>query len=131
MLQLQRSLRVLITFLLCSFALFRVAVSDAEVLSPKQYHKKAMSLAKSGALLESLQYFRAASRAMPKHVEYLNNLGVTEMRLGEVEKAMFRFKQILGMDGEYAKAIKNMEEVRNVHWLFTNNSVLPFKLGPY
>ena len=81
--------------------------------SPKSLHSSAISLAKSGRLQESLQYFRAAVRADPANYEYLNNLGVTEMRVGSFRKAAYRFFLALQLsDGHYETAWDNLRDLR-------------------
>ncbi|GMH96154.1 hypothetical protein TL16_g13278, partial [Triparma laevis f. inornata] len=70
-------------------------------------------LAKKGQIESSLQYFRAAVRADPTNYEYMNNLGVTEMRTQSFRKASYRFFNSLKLSsGEYAKAWKNLEELQ-------------------
>ena len=80
---------------------------------PKKLHKEALKLAKSGAIESSLQYFRAAVRADPSNYEYMNNLGVTEMRMQSFRKASYRFFNSLKLsNGEYARAWDNIEELK-------------------
>ena len=71
----------------------------SKLQTPKQtaklLHKQALGYAKGGDLTESLKFFRAAVRGNSKNLEYLNNLGVTEMRLGLFLKAKLRFLCIL------------------------------------
>ena len=92
---------------------FEDAASTSEK-SPSEYHAQALSLAKGGDTLGALPLFRAACRGAPRNTKFLNDLGVTEMRQGHLEKAKFRFRLAMGIDPtskSAEKAIKNLKEV--------------------
>ncbi len=85
-----------------------VAPEDAKVV-----HSRALSLANDDKIAESLPHFRAAVRADPVNFEYLNNLWVTEMRLGELKKAATRFLESVYLSGErYQVAVDNLEDLK-------------------
>lgn len=64
----------------------------------KDYHAEAMKLASSGRAEDGLYRFRAAVKAQPNNPLYQNDLGVTEMRLGQLELAQQRFLTALELD---------------------------------
>ena len=102
-----------IPLLLSLILLFVHRISGLYDDVPKSLHKTAISKAKAGNLEESLQFFRAASRADPTNYEYMNNLGVTEMRVGSFRKAAYRFFTALQLSrGQYMTAWDNLAELK-------------------
>jgi len=63
--------------------------------SSSEYHSLGLDLAINGDIKQSLDYFRAAVRLEPENAGYLSDLGVSEMRMGEYEKASKRFSKAL------------------------------------
>ena len=101
--------------LLLLLATLTPLTSVAEALeTPKELHKHAIKLAQVEQLAESLPYFRAAVRAAPANVRYISDLGVTEMRLHDFEKAGMRFLEANYLsDGLYTNAVENMQELQS------------------
>jgi Flp pilus assembly protein TadD len=60
-----------------------------------------MDLVHAGNMEEALSLFRAACRFDPSDVLLQNDLGVTEMRLGQLKKAQKRFLKALELDPSY------------------------------
>jgi len=54
-------------------------------------HQQAIAEATKGDYKGALPDFRAAVRLSPNNLGFLNDLGVTEMRVGEYQKAKRRF----------------------------------------
>lgn len=83
----------------------------------KTYQKQAVELVNGpgDGLREALPYFRASTRSNPNNAQYLNNLGVTEMRLGMFEKAKGRFLRVLNdLDPENEIAVENIEDLKKL-----------------
>ena len=67
--------------------------------SAKQFHDEALVIAaQQNRPLTALPLFRAAVRLEPREAFYLNDLGVTELRIGDFKRAQKRFKAALQLD---------------------------------
>lgn len=84
------------------------AVYDSDAIS-LEWHNTAIRLAENDRYVESLAYFRGACRLNPRNALYWNDLGVTEMRLGLLEKAERRFLQSLKEDSSFEVARENLD----------------------
>ena len=69
-------------------------------------------LAKSKNNKDALLFFRSAVRLQPENIRYLNDLGVTEMRTGEHQKAKWRFLNALKVDPDATVTKNNLEEIK-------------------
>ena len=78
-----------------------------------EYHENAIRLVKEAEETkqygECLGYFRAAVRLQPDNPTYLTDLGVTEMRIGELQKAKHRFQKALSIDPERLHSKDNLQ----------------------
>ena len=74
-------------------------------------HREAMTLAERGELARSLPLFRAAVRASPERAQLQSDLGVTEMRLHDFERAHHRFVRAVELDPAFAPAVDNVAEL--------------------
>jgi tetratricopeptide (TPR) repeat protein len=72
----------------------------------------ALKLAQSGKLEESMPLFIKAMEMHDGNSEYINNVGVTEMRLGRLESALSRFEIALKMDPTNDAAEANIKDLR-------------------
>lgn len=61
---------------------------------------------------QAVAYFRAAVRADPTSMHYLNDLGVTEMRYGDYLKSYSRFYKILSQNPNDSDALDNLRDLR-------------------
>ena len=94
-----RLIRIFNWSYLCALVLAFIATILAVEHSPdaerqilaSNYHQEALNRANAGNLDASLPLFRAAIRLAPSNLLYLNDLGVTEMRLGDYHRAQKRF----------------------------------------
>lgn len=75
-------------------------------------HKLGIEAAVAGNYDMSLAYLRAACRSDPKVPIYLNDLGVTEMRMGQYSRAKKRFSKALKIDKNLELAKTNLEELK-------------------
>ena len=66
---------------------------------------------RGGDLATGLAYFRTAVRHWNVSEQYWNDLGVTEMRLGEFFKARRRFIQSLDINPNYKPAQDNLRDI--------------------
>ena len=78
-----------------------------------EFHENAVMLVQQAADTndygECLSYFRAAVRLQPDNPTYLTDLGVTEMRVGELQKAKHRFQKALFINPERKHTRDNLE----------------------
>lgn len=63
---------------------------------------------------EALPHLRLACRLSPENADYVNNLGVAELRLGMVGSAKKRFVRALKLAPAHAGALENMAWVRDL-----------------
>jgi tetratricopeptide (TPR) repeat protein len=75
-------------------------------------HDEGMELAKKKQFKEALPRFRAAVRIHPNSPQLWNDLGVTELRAGELQKAKSRFLKALELVPDYESAIANDKDLR-------------------
>jgi hypothetical protein len=78
----------------------------------KRHNKEAIAHASRRDLQGALRAFRAAHEAQPRSAEYLNNLGVTYMRLKQYHKAESVLRAATALDPDHADAAKNFKELR-------------------
>ena len=76
------------------------------------FHNWAMKLVGENDFREATNYFRAAVRADPSVLMYWNDLGVTEMNIGEYEKAYERFHYIVSVDSNHIDVWDNLQVLR-------------------
>lgn len=86
--------------------------SRARKVKAWQLHKEAMDLAQKDKFEDSLPRFRAAVRLYPDSAHILNDLGVTEMRVKEYQKAKLRFLKAIELDDTYQMAKDNDKDIR-------------------
>ena len=82
-----------------------------------EFHENALKLANLAEetdkkYAESLGYFRAAVRLQPDNPLYLTDLGVTEMRIGELHKAKLRFEKSLSIAPSRKHTIDNLQTLK-------------------
>ena len=83
------------------------AAPDAATLNTQ-----ALELAYADKLSDALVLFQQAVDAAPGAPEYLNNLGVTHMRLDNMAEAKRCFLQALEVDRGHPDALRNLEELQ-------------------
>lgn len=74
-------------------------------------NEEAISLANSGKLKEALVLFKRAVSLNHKSPQYHNNLGVTQLRLGEFNAAEESFLMSLALDEDNIDAINNLKDL--------------------
>ena len=78
----------------------------------KELHSRALAFVNQGNYPAALAHFRAAVRATNQSVAlYLSDLGVTEMRMGNLEKALHRFRKALKVDPSLKIAKDNINDL--------------------
>lgn len=87
------------------------------------YHNLGVDHAEVGNYSKSLAYLRSACRINPKNHLYFNDLGVTEMRAMQFQKAKKRFLKSLQLNNTQNIAAENLKELED----FMNPS--DFKVG--
>lgn len=90
----------------------RYAVSVRELKMPdkarSEYQKGLDGIAHSD-FADSLRHFNKAVEAFPSYYEAFNFIGIAEMKLGELEKAMQAFQRSIDLsEGRYAAALFGM-----------------------
>jgi hypothetical protein len=103
--------REITRFVACCILLVCLVGGTADEVNAAAFHAKAMELVQAGNYPLALANFRAACRHNDKSSLYWNDLGVTEMRMGELQKALKRFKRALSIDPNSAVAKDNIEEL--------------------
>lgn len=76
------------------------------------YHDKGLSYAMEGQYEDAVGLFRAAVRNNGNSTEALNDLGVTEMRIGELHRAKRRFWRCLKLDPNQADCKRNAADLK-------------------
>lgn len=79
--------------------------------SAVQLNKDALALAYKNELRQALPIFKQAARKDPTNAEYLNNIGVTEMRLGKLDEAKRYFELALEHSPNNEDARLNLAEL--------------------
>ena len=96
----------------CQFSFCTKKISQKqqkEYKIAKDHHQIGLNAAQNGDYVDSLAYLRSACRLKPNDTFYLNDLGVTEMRVGELHKAKKRFLQTLDIDPNQKLAQENLK----------------------
>lgn len=75
-------------------------------------HATALQYVNQGDYRNAVAHFRLTCRLSPLDSTYWNDLGVTEMRLGELHKAKRRFLKALELDPESQTAQDNASELK-------------------
>ena len=78
----------------------------------KKLHEQGIQKAMAGNYAEALPGLRAAVRMWPTDTGFLNDLGVTEMRLGQYQKAKWRFLKAMEIQPGFDTAEDNIKEIR-------------------
>jgi tetratricopeptide (TPR) repeat protein len=78
----------------------------------KELHALGIEKAMAGNYNEGLPHMRAAVRMDPTNTGYLNDLGVTEMRVGQHQKAKLRFLKAKEIDPTYTTIDDNIAEIK-------------------
>lgn len=90
-------------------------------------HQQAIAVATKGDYKGALPDFRAAVRLSPNNLGFLNDLGVTEMRVGEYQKAKRRFLKALELDPNFDTAKENIVELKK----FVNEEEFQLGVGDF
>lgn len=85
-------------------------VSDDELAN--RFHDLGINAAMVNDYVVSIPYLRAACRLKPTDQYFWNDLGVTEMRMGEYRKAIKRFQKTLEIQKDYKVALDNLNELK-------------------
>ena len=91
----------------------RLSSYEERRIEAASLHAEAIHLANLGSYTASLSLFRAAVRMDQDHSLYLNDLGVTEMRVGDLQRAKKRFMHALAVDPNNQIAKDNLSELRS------------------
>ena len=83
------------------------AAQAAEVI-----HEEALATANRGNLHEALTMFKKATEVWPKKDVFWSNLGVTEMRLGLLDDALFSYTRGLRLNPKSKLIADNMNALR-------------------
>lgn len=76
------------------------------------YHGSAMERINANDYHGALPYFHLAVRLDPGNAGYWNDLGVTEMRIGELHGSKTRFLRALEVDPSFSVAYENIAELK-------------------
>eukprot|EP00605_Chrysophyceae_sp_TOSAG23-4_P000354 GSChrysophyteH1.ASY1.ANO1.401.1 assembled CDS len=85
---------------------------SARISRAKQLHQQGINKAMEGDYNNALPHMRAAVRMDPENTGYLNDLGVTEMRVGQYQKAKWRFLKSLELDPTFKTGEENIVEIK-------------------
>lgn len=78
----------------------------------EELHAKGIENVKIGNYKQGLAHFRAACRRYNSSALFWNDLGVTEMRLGQFQRAKRRFAKALSIDQDFDTAGKNLKDLQ-------------------
>jgi len=95
-----------LALLLCASA------TSALELDAMSANERGVALASKNKVSQSIQYFEHATNEDPSNAEYINNLGVSHMRLGHLEEAERLFKKALLVDSAFDMATKNLADLQ-------------------
>ena len=104
-------MRRVAAFALAAVALTCVGCVSEAATSARELNEQALDLAIAGNLEAALPLFEAAVAAAPDSPEYHNNVGVTHMRLNNLEDARECFQRALRIDPSHGDALRNMDEL--------------------
>lgn len=113
--------------LVAIFAVVFVAVLAAGTDTAVSINDQAIELATSGKLQASLELFEKAMELEPDNPEYVNNLGVSYMRLNDLKRASRLFKKALDMDPENEDALANIQELNKLRMKQAKSKPVPAK----
>ena len=80
--------------------------------TPLDYHAEAMARVNAGDYRGALPFFQLACRLDPSNAGFWNDLGVTEMRLGELHKSKTRFLKATEISPDFSVGYDNIQELR-------------------
>jgi tetratricopeptide (TPR) repeat protein len=86
--------------------------AHARAQRAKQLHAEGIKFAMDGKYNEALPHMRAAVRMDPYDIGFVNDLGVTEMRMGQYQKAKSRFLKVLELDPNFETGNENIAEIK-------------------
>ena len=114
-----------IYFICLSFIYIKlvVAITNADRINGQRFHKKAMEHVNVEQYDLALAYFRSACRHINDSSLYWNDLGVTEMRLGDLKRARKRFKKALAIDPTFEIALENLNELNTYQQTDDDDSI--------
>lgn len=78
----------------------------------KENHAFAMDRINQNDYQGALPYFRLACRLDPDNIVFWNDLGVTEMRSGDLHKAKTRFLKAVELDPNFQTGHENINEIK-------------------
>jgi hypothetical protein len=99
--------------LLAVFSSLCVTVYNTEIIKSeaKRFYDNAFTFLEKEETNKALASFRTAVRLDNSSYLYWNDLGVTEMRVGQLQKAYKRFKRSLELKSSFSVAKKNLDEI--------------------
>ena len=86
--------------------------TDEMLVRAKEYHSHGLNLAMNNQYEESLSLLRASLRNNPNATYTLNDLGVTEMRTGDLQRAKRRFWRCLIIEPDNIDCLRNLDDLR-------------------
>ena len=90
-----------------------VDITDQQSLKAHEYYTTGIQLATTGENYQlALAYLRSACRLDNSSTLYWNDLGVTEMRTGKLQKSKMRFLKCLQIDPNYKVAQDNLNDLK-------------------
>jgi hypothetical protein len=87
-------------------------VVESDDIIAKRYHDQGIQMATSGDYQNGVSLFRAACRLKPSDPWFWNDLGVTELRMGDYKRAQKRFIKAIELEPNYDIAKNNLREVK-------------------
>ena len=86
--------------------------NDQMIQRAIDYHSNGLSLALNNQYEEALSLLRASLRNNPNNTDTLNDLGVTEMRTGDLQRAKKRFWRCLKLIPHDEDCLRNLNDLK-------------------
>jgi tetratricopeptide (TPR) repeat protein len=102
---------VFLCFIFLSILSPSAAISSSDLLLASDYNRIAIELAESQDLSSALTKFALAVKLDENNYEYINNYGVTLMRLGKLKEAREQFQLSLQKRPNYQNARDNLTDL--------------------
>jgi tetratricopeptide (TPR) repeat protein len=102
--------RLLVYIFFIGFS-FVICSEERDRKLAKYHHDTAIKLSQNEDYSSSRGYFRSACRLHNSSALYWNDLGVTELRTGEFDKAKRRFQRALDIDSSFQTPQNNLKEL--------------------
>ena len=85
------------------------------------FNQKGIELAKKKLFIEAKNSFEKALQLKPNYIDAINNLGLVNHNLGNLDQAVRLYKQVVALDSNYALASEN--KILSVIYFFSLGNI--------